>query len=494
MSARRKPSVESLVLPAAETAVFQHSPHADSKLKREWEPGCQPDEVYDQRLPAWRAWLRRWLVTRLREEKDWMAKWQRRIRSEGRDKYFYWTAIFGTHEFFTAFLPVMFFFGYPIKGRGLLYVVGLGIYTSSFAKDLVCTPRPYSPPVIRLSMSTHHHEYGFPSSHSTNSVSIALFLGECLYEIRDRIGHHALIGGWILLSMYATSIVAGRLYTGMHSTADVIAGIIMGAGCWALWLAVGSASEAWVNSGSWLVPAISVPLSLSLVHYHPFPIDDCPCFEDAIAILAVILGSFVGHWLSVVYPDTLSIAIHQQPIMRHGPMIGTAFIALRIVIGLAIVFTWRIVAKFALIKALPSTFRLASSLSNLPLPTRRFYKAATDYKDVPNSIAFRTIPSVIDLQIGRRGSDFNTSPADSPQLTPQVPSPTLSEGLRARRTVPAAKEREMPAVSKKKGRKGDRAKYDVEVLTKVVVYSGIGLLATTLIPPLLGQIERMIIA
>jgi hypothetical protein len=33
----------------------------------------------------------------------------------------------------------------------LLYVVGLGIYSSSFAKDLVCTPRPYSPPVTRLS-------------------------------------------------------------------------------------------------------------------------------------------------------------------------------------------------------------------------------------------------------------------------------------------------------------------------------------------------------
>ena len=32
----------------------------------------------------------------------------------------------------------------------LLYIVSLGVYVSSFAKDLVCTPRPYSPPVIRL--------------------------------------------------------------------------------------------------------------------------------------------------------------------------------------------------------------------------------------------------------------------------------------------------------------------------------------------------------
>lgn len=100
----------------------------------------------------------------------------------------------------------------------MLHVVGLGIYISSFAKDLVCTPRPYSPPVVRLSecsrqvsrdmpawvcnsdtclgMSTHHHEYGFPSSHSTNSVSIALFLGEWLFEYREKIGVPILLAAW----------------------------------------------------------------------------------------------------------------------------------------------------------------------------------------------------------------------------------------------------------------------------------------------------------
>jgi hypothetical protein len=39
------------------------------------------------------------------------------------------------------------------EGVRMLNVVGLGIYVSSFAKDLVCTPRPYSPPVVRLSES-----------------------------------------------------------------------------------------------------------------------------------------------------------------------------------------------------------------------------------------------------------------------------------------------------------------------------------------------------
>ncbi|CAD6590847.1 MAG: Sphingosine-1-phosphate phosphatase 2, partial [Tremellales sp. Tagirdzhanova-0007] len=159
-----------------ETAIFQHSPSSGSRLRAEWEPGCQADEVYDRILPAWRANIRRYLVRRLRAEKLWMSKWQGGVRTELRDRYFYWTAVFGTHTFFLTFLPLFFFFGHPHKGRGLLYVVGLGIYASSFVKDLVCTPRPYSPPMMRLTMSSHHHEYGFLSSHSTNSVSMAFFL------------------------------------------------------------------------------------------------------------------------------------------------------------------------------------------------------------------------------------------------------------------------------------------------------------------------------
>ncbi|WVQ93301.1 hypothetical protein IAU59_000369 [Kwoniella sp. CBS 9459] len=489
-------------IPSSETAVFRHSPEPDSKLKREWEPGCQPDEVYDRYLPAWRAWLRRRLVSRLRGENRWMAEWQKRVRTEGRDKYFYWTAIFGTHTFFMAFLPIFFFFGDPLKGRGLLYIVGLGIYVSSFAKDLVCTPRPYSPPVVRLSMSTHHHEYGFPSSHSTNSVSIAFFYGQYLFELRERIGMSYVLSGWILLFVYAFSVVGGRLYTGMHSTADIIGGSLMGIFCWALWLVVGNASEAWVATGTWLVPAITIPVTLGLVHYHPYPIDDCPCFEDAIAVLAVILGSFVGHWSSVRRPDLLSIEGH-RPIFIDGFILGSGVVVVRLVIGLGIMFAWRLVAKKTLLRALPPIFRLFSRLSHQSLPTRRFYKSANDYNKVPQSLAFRPIPSVVDLQLGRT-PDMNSSPNDSPLLAPQPSRPAYAngllppplfkggEGLRSRRKEAHRSESDamdVPPLARKE-RRGDRAKYDAEVLTKVAVYAGIGLLATTVIPALFGVIER----
>lgn len=91
------PPIPKLNLPPSDqSATFQHVP--DGPLEREWEPGCQPDEVYDRVLPAWRAAMRNWLVRRLRDERDTMAAWQKGVRTTGRDTYFYWTTIFGSES------------------------------------------------------------------------------------------------------------------------------------------------------------------------------------------------------------------------------------------------------------------------------------------------------------------------------------------------------------------------------------------------------------
>lgn len=44
------------------------------------------------------------------------------------------------------------------------------------------------------------------------------------------------------------------------------------------------------------MPLISIPLTLILVNQHPDPVDDCPCFEDSIAFLAVIMGCTLATW------------------------------------------------------------------------------------------------------------------------------------------------------------------------------------------------------
>lgn len=69
--------------------------------------------------------------------------------------------------------------------------------------------------------------------------------------------------------------------------------IVLGKG-----LGMGSWVDAWVQRGGWEVPFILVPLCLLAIHIHPQPVDDCPCFEDAIAFQSVVLGALLGKWIT----------------------------------------------------------------------------------------------------------------------------------------------------------------------------------------------------
>ncbi|WVQ89999.1 hypothetical protein IAS59_003775 [Cryptococcus gattii] len=501
----RSSSVNEISPASSGTAIFQHNPKEDATLRREWEPGCQPDELYDAFLPAWRARLRRLLVRRMRKENTRMADWQKRVRSEARDRYFYWTAVFGTHTFFMMFLPILFFFGHPLEGRGLLHVVGLGIYISSFAKDLVCTPRPYSPPVIRLSMSTHHHEYGFPSSHSTNSVSIALYLGQWIFKLQNRLGWSTVLFGWLILALYMTSVIGGRVYTGMHSIADIVGGSIMGVACWLFWIAVGDRNEAWVNSGSWTVPAIITPLAFTLIHCHPEPFEACPCFEDAIAVLAVMLGSTLGQWFTIAIWPSIKV---QNPTAFYSYNLATIIFSImfRLVFGLGTLFAWRLLAKYTFHYLLPPVFRSCSLLLHTSLSAERFYISSTEHNTESSQLALRAIPSLLDLKTGEDTETPSASSFSSPLLTSRTPSsrnaitisppskPQLKEGLilRKKGSREHGTEWRTATTEEEQARMNVSAlRYDVEVATKVGVYSGIGFIATVLVPYWFELIENI---
>ena len=90
--------------------------------------------------------------------------------------------------------------------------------------------------IVRSAFSSHHLEYGFPSTHSTNSISIALFLYSYvhrLYFSEGSISSTSYSVYLIGIIIYAFSIVFGRIYAAMHSFTDCIFGIIVGAAIWA---------------------------------------------------------------------------------------------------------------------------------------------------------------------------------------------------------------------------------------------------------------------
>ncbi|KAI0687708.1 hypothetical protein BC835DRAFT_1286229 [Cytidiella melzeri] len=482
--------------------------------------GILPDEVYNRTLSWWRAGIRRLVKSSLDWESNVIANMQERIRTPFLDRYFVNTSSLGTHTFFMTMLPAFCFFGYVEITRGLIIVLSLGVYVTSFVKDSVCSPRPFSPPVTRLTIGSHHLEYGFPSTHCTNSVSMALYfftvlrrlhttpvtvtlsesvLQNATHSIQEvlpqmMISQTTYYLGCMILLFYTFSIVYGRLYTGMHSFTDCTIGVLIGVGIWGLFELCGDAVDQWLITAGWIVPATVIPFVLLMVHRHPEPVDDCPCFEDAIAFMSVVMGHWLTRWYTSRYgfDDTFFVSTMQ------GKAIGTvlemwtwwSIAVAKMVIGILVIFAWRIFAKFMCHHILPPTFRFLAQL--FTLPHRRFYTPATDYTNVPTDKGLRAFPSVLDLPgmitleaDGVSTARINESSQGQAQMKQRATG--RSSSSKAESEKPQFNDRVGLGVTGVDSELGGRKEpgvshYDADVLTKVFVYCGIGILATGVIP------------
>lgn len=262
-------------------------------------------------------------------------------------------------------------------------ILASGVYFSGFIKDLLCLPRPLSPPLTRITMSgSAALEYGFPSTHSTNAVSVALFSVLLLRDPNIPISPTTSKYLQGLAYFYAFSIVLGRLYCGMHGFFDVIWGSILGAVIALGQFYLGPLRDEWLFSGNAYTVLVSALIILVLVRIHPEPADDCPCFDDSVAFAGVIFGCDIGGWhfskthyadATAAYPSTVPFSIEK---------LGWPKVVARVLLGVLTVFVWRAVAKPTLLRSLPPIFRVVETLG-LDLP-RRFFKPASQYNSVPN--------------------------------------------------------------------------------------------------------------
>jgi membrane-associated phospholipid phosphatase len=317
----------------------------------------------------------------VRWETPWLALMQDTLRSPALDSYFAYTANLGTHTFFMVFLPIQFWCGYTSLGRATCFMLAAGVYWSGFLKDMLCLPRPLSPPLARISMSgSAALEYGFPSSHSTNAVSIAFYAIYTLRASAADFNPHVYVALQALFYFYALSIVVGRLYCGMHGFLDVAIGSLLGALITVFQLAFGDAIDAWIFSGAYRDIILATLVVFVLVRIHPEPADDCPCFDDSVAFSGVVVGINMGAWhyaqsgfaLNDVYPSTVPFDFEEM---------GWLTAALRTLLGVVIIFVWRAAMKPALFVVLPPLFRiLERGRMNLP---RAFFLNASKYTSIP---------------------------------------------------------------------------------------------------------------
>jgi dihydrosphingosine 1-phosphate phosphatase len=217
-------------------------------------------------------------------------------------------------------------------------------------------------------------EYGFPSTHSTNAVSVAVYGVLCLHTTEVNMSPTVKTGLEVLAYFYASSIIFGRVYCGMHGVFDIIIGSLLGAILSFIEFFLVEPNDAYLAKGPFSTITIIILIILVLIRIHPEPADDCPCFDDSVAFAGVICGVEYGNWYyahtsySWDYPTPSTVPFDLEDL-------GWSKVILRICIGVLCIFVWKEITKPTMLKILPPVFRVIDRLG-LILP-RKYFKSAT---------------------------------------------------------------------------------------------------------------------
>ncbi|WAR62341.1 hypothetical protein PtB15_14B436 [Puccinia triticina] len=251
--------------------------------------GLQPDHIYRSQLSPWRFKIRSALLVTLNKEMTILESIQRSYLSGPLDRLMVHSLWLGSHQFFILALPLIFWLGNHHFKRSPVYILGMSVYFTGILKDLFCIPCPYLLPIQRLAISNCASKYGFPFSHSAISASTFLMGLQYALHVQLIVQKLTLFLGLIL---YGFLLVFGRVYCRMHLIQDVACGWTIGVFAWTIHQVFGEVVERWATSTQASVPLVLIVCGLILTAAHPQPVDDCPCFEDSTAFVAVSVAKY----------------------------------------------------------------------------------------------------------------------------------------------------------------------------------------------------------
>ncbi|KAK9062385.1 hypothetical protein SSX86_019571 [Deinandra increscens subsp. villosa] len=199
--------------------------------------------------------------------------------------------------FYTGFLPLLFWSGHGKLARQMTLLMAFCDYTGNCIKDVVSAPRPKSPPVRILTVTKDEkenaQEYGFPSSHTLNTVCLSGYLLHYVMSCNENTDVSFQLAAFACVALFVGLIGLGRIYLGMHSVVDIIGGLVLGLAILEFWLCVHEHIDSFVISGQ-NVTSFWVVLSFLLLFAYPTPELPTPSFEFHTSFTGVALGIVTG--------------------------------------------------------------------------------------------------------------------------------------------------------------------------------------------------------
>ncbi|PUZ36503.1 hypothetical protein GQ55_9G043300 [Panicum hallii var. hallii] len=269
-----------------------------------------------------RALVQPWVTRRVHAETTAILRFQR-LQHKLLDNFFSVLSCVVSVPFYTGFLPLLFWSGHGKLARQMTLLMAFCDYLGNSVKDIVSAPRPCSPPVRRVTATEDEKEnameYGLPSSHALNTVCLMGYLLHYVLAYGEH-GSVMIAAGLSLAFLLVMLVGIARIYLGMHSLTDVIAGIGFGFVILAFWLAVHDHVDAFVVSEQ-NVASFWAGLSLLMCFAYPKPEFPTPSFEYHTAFNGVAFGIVYGIQQTYFHfhtPDAPLIFSPQLPLLAFA--------------------------------------------------------------------------------------------------------------------------------------------------------------------------------
>ena len=267
--------------------------------------------------------------------------WIQTFRNKYLDFLFQCFSFGAEEEFYLLVLPGLFWNGQYDLARKLTFVVVTGLFAGNIIKDVFELPRPSSPPVWRPGNqaaidSTHLQDFGFPSTHSMNSLTNSLLIvwyfwsGGTSYDLIRIVA--AIL--WIVCLSF------GRMYLGAHTGTDVRGGLGLGVIVFSIYVKTHESLESCIQAQTFwtLLMEVILLIVVSLL-LCPQPRPPTPTFHQNALLMGLFGGLLLGGYLADSYSLSNSFP---EP---SGTINPTFDILLRNIFGFTIMITIRLLVK-----------------------------------------------------------------------------------------------------------------------------------------------------
>lgn len=273
------------------------------------------------------------------------------------NRFLYYLFTFGTElgneTFYITFFPFITWNVDAFISRRLIMVWVWVMYLGQCTKDVLGWSRPASPPVVKVEVF-YNSEYSMPSTHAMSGTAIPF----ALYFMTYGRWEYPSTLGFILALCWCLLVCSSRIYMGMHSVLDVIAGFLYSILILCFFLPILDLIDGF-NLTCRYAPIIIISLHLGLGLFS-FTLDTWSTSRgDTAQILGtgagIALASHVNYHLGLMpdlTPDQLPLSM---PALSPSLV---AVVMLRLVVGVLVLLATRAVMKAITIPLVCRVFRV----------------------------------------------------------------------------------------------------------------------------------------